>query len=131
VLSGDVEYTDWTQMEFANANADVMAQNRDFKTIFRPTANFRGGIEYDIRQLGVRLRGGYIYNKSPYEGDPSGYDQKYITGGLGILLGGTTMLDLTYARGSWDTFRYNYNSTSRTDEQITTNTIMMTFSHRF
>ena len=46
-------------------------------------------------------------------------------------LGGTTMLDLTYARGSWDTFRYNYNSTSRTDEQITTNTIMMTFSHRF
>jgi len=131
VLSGDVEYTDWTQMEFANANADVMAQNRDFKTIFRPTANFRGGIEYDIRQLGVRLRGGYIYNKSPYEGDPSDYDQKYITGGLGILLGGTTMLDLTYARGSWDTFRYNYNSTSRTDEQITTNTIMMTFSHRF
>ncbi len=131
VLSGDVEYTDWTQMEFVNANADVLAQNKDFKTLFRPTANLRGGLEYDIKQLGVRLRGGFIYNSSPYEGDPSVYDQKYVTGGVGILLSGSTMLDLTYARGWWETFRYNYNSTSRTDEKITTNTFLMTFSHRF
>lgn len=131
VLAGDVEYTDWTQMEFVDANPDVMAQNKEFKTLFRPTANLRGGLEYDVQPLGVRLRGGVIYNRSPYEGDPSSFDQKYITGGLGILLGGSSMLDLTYARGWWETFRYNYNSTSRTDEQITTNTVLMTFSYRF
>ncbi len=131
VLAGDVEYTDWTQMEFVDANPDVMAQNRDFKTLFRPTANLRGGLEYDVQQIGVRLRGGFIYNPSPYEGDPTAFDQKYVTGGLGILIGGSSMLDFTYARGWWDTFRYNYNATSRTDEHVTTNTFLMTFSHRF
>lgn len=131
VLSGDVEYTDWTQMEFVNANADVIAQNKEFKKLFRETANFRGGLEYDIKDLGVRLRGGFIYNRSPYDGDPSTFDQKYVTGGLGILLGGSSMLDLTYARGWWDTYRFNYNSTSRTDEKITANTFLLTFSHRF
>jgi long-subunit fatty acid transport protein len=130
VLAGDVEYTDWTQMEFQNANADVMAQNKEFKTLFRPTANLRGGVEYEF-QGGFRLRGGFMYNRSPYEGDPSTFDQKYATGGLGIPLGGSTMLDLTYARGWWQTYRTNYNSTSRTDESITTNTILATFSHRF
>jgi long-subunit fatty acid transport protein len=130
VLSGDVEYTDWTQMEFKDATSEVMAQNRDFKTLFRPTANLRAGLEYQL-PAGLRLRGGFSYNRSPYEGDPSTFDQKYITGGLGIPLGGSTMLDLTYARGWWDTFRTNYNSTSRVDESITTNTILATFSHRF
>jgi long-subunit fatty acid transport protein len=131
MLSGDVESTDWTQMEFANANADVVSQNTDFKTIFRPTINFRGGLEYDLQQIGVRLRGGFIYNRSPYQDDPSEYDQKYVTGGLGIQLSPTAMLDLTYAHGWWESFRYNYNSTSRTDEKISANTFLMTFSHRF
>ena len=44
---------------------------------------------------------------------PRTFDQKYATGGLGIPLGGSTMLDLTYARGWWETYRTNYNSTSR------------------
>jgi long-subunit fatty acid transport protein len=130
VLSGDVEYTDWTQMEFKDANSDVMAQNRDFKTLFRPTADLRAGAEYQFGG-GLRIRGGFMFNRSPYEGDPSSFDQKYITGGLGIPLGGSTMLDLTYARGWWDTFRTNYNSTSRVNESISTNTILATFSHRF
>lgn len=130
VLSGDVEYTDWTQMEFKDATSDVMAQNRDFKTLFRPTADLRAGAEYSFGG-GLRLRGGFMMNRSPYEGDPSSFDQKYITGGLGIPLGGSTMLDLTYARGWWDTFRTNYNSTSRVNESIATSTIVATFSHRF
>ena len=130
VLAGDVDYTDWTQMEFQNANADVMAQNKEFKTLFRPTANLRGGAEYEF-QGGFRLRAGFMYNRSPFEGDPSTFDQKFVTGGIGIPLGGSTMLDLTYARGWWETYRTNYNSTSRTDESITTNTILATFSHRF
>ncbi len=131
VLSGDVEYTDWTQLEFDNANADLIALNKDIKQIFRPTVNLRAGAEYEIREYGLRLRGGFIYNPSPYEGDPSEFDQKYVTAGLGILLGETTMLDLTYARGWWKTFRTNYNSTSRVNEDIRTNNLMMTFSYRF
>ncbi len=50
---------------------------------------------------------------------------------LGFLLGPSTMLDVAYARGWWDTFRTNYDSSSRTDEKITTNTVMATLSYRF
>jgi long-subunit fatty acid transport protein len=131
VLSGDVEFSDWTELEFANANDDVIANNRDIKTLFRPTANMRAGAEYDVRSIGLRLRGGFIYNKSPYVGDPSAFDQKFITGGVGILVGESTMIDAAYARGWWDTFVYNYNATSRVNERLTTNTFMMTLTHRF
>ena len=130
VLSGDVEYTDWTQMEFKDANSDVMAQNKTFKTLFRPTADLRAGAEYQF-PAGLRLRGGFMFQKSPFDGDPSSYDQKHITGGIGIPLGGSTMLDLTYAYGWFDTYRTNYSSASRVDESIKTHTILATFSHRF
>ena len=131
VLSADIEYTDWTTMEFANANSTILQNNLDIKQIFRATANLRGGAEYEIRSIGLRLRGGYIYNTSPYQGDPTSYDQQYITGGLGIMLGESTMLDLAYAHGWWKTFRVNYDSTSRVDESIATNTFLMTLAFRF
>jgi long-subunit fatty acid transport protein len=134
MLAADAEYTDWRELEFVHANPDVMAQNDEIRKQFRDTWNLRGGIEYDLFGLGVRLRGGFIYNPSPYQGDPSSFDRKTITGGLGIMLAGSTMLDLTYARGWYETFRYNYiqgDISSRTDEAITTNTFLMTFSYRF
>jgi long-subunit fatty acid transport protein len=132
VLSGDVEYTDWTQLEFDDANPDVIALNKDIKEIFRATADWRVGLEYDIRKYGVRVRGGFMYNTSPYEQDQSSeFDRKYVTGGLGILLSGSTMLDVAYARGWWTTDRVNYDGTSRVDEKITTNNFLATFSYRF
>ena len=140
MLSGDVEYTDWTQLQFKNANADLLALNRDMKEIFQATANLRAGAEYDIKEYGVRLRGGFIYNPSPFVNDPSSYDQKYVTGGLGVLLGESAMLDLAYAHGWWETYRVNYGrttsdpnygSTSRVDEKISTNNFILTFSYRF
>jgi long-subunit fatty acid transport protein len=131
MLSGDIEYTDWTQLEFKNANPDLLALNRDIKEIFRATTNLRAGLEYDVKDYGVRLRGGFIFNPSPFEGDPSSFDQKYVTVGLGILMGETSMLDLAFARGWWETYRVNYDQTSRVDEKITTNNFMLTFSTRF
>ena len=130
MLSADIENTDWTQLKFENANADVIAQNKDMKTIFRGASNYRAGFEFDFTG-GVRLRGGFMYFTSPYANDPSSFDQKYVTGGIGFLLGPSTMLDVAYARGWWDTFRTNYDSSSRTDEKMTTNTVMATLSYRF
>jgi hypothetical protein len=101
------------------------------KKIFRPTGDYRAGAEYELGGTGFRLRGGFIYKTSPYEGDPSSFDQKYITGGIGIPLSGSSMIDVAYARGWWETFRLNYDNTSKTSEQITTNTILATFSYRF
>jgi len=137
VLAGDVEYTDWTELEFARANSDLIAANADFKTLFRGTTNLRAGAEYDIRELGVRVRGGFMYNPSPYQGDSSPYDRKYITGGLGILLGESAMLDLAYAHGWWKTHNFNYGAdytvqpVSAIEEDIRTNTFLMTLVYRF
>jgi long-subunit fatty acid transport protein len=132
LLSGDIEYTDWSTLEFDNANPDLIALNKDIKDIFRSTLNWRLGAEYDFPQAGFRLRGGFIYNRSPYEEDQSSsYDQKYATAGLGILLGQSTMLDVAYARGWWDTFRANYDRSSTVDESITTNNVILTFTFRY
>lgn len=131
VLSGDAQFTDWTQMEFRNANPDVLALNRTIKDIFRSTINLRGGAEYDIRTAGVRIRGGFIYNPSPFIGDPSDFDQKYVTAGLGFLLSNDTMIDLSYARGWWKTFRTVYSGSPRVTEDVKTNTFNLTFSYRY
>jgi len=131
VLSGDVDYTDWTQMEFSNASQQVMDLNATIKSIYRGTFNYRAGAEYEFQPIGLRLRGGFMYNTSPYQGDPSTFDQKYVTGGLGFPLGETTMIDLALVHGWWNTYNYNYDPTSRVDEKLTVNNVLVTLSHRF
>ncbi len=136
LLSGDAEYTDWTQTRFANANQDVMDQNTDFATVYKGTLNLRGGGELELPRLGVRLRGGFMYLPSMYKGDPKSFDHKYWTVGAGIPLGEYTMLDFGFAHGWWDTYRVNYDAgtdvpSPRVDEQITSNTYLLTLTHRF
>jgi len=131
VLSGDLEYTDWTELEFADAPSDLLALNPDFKTQLQGTANLRAGAEYDLRDLGLRLRAGFIFNPSPFKGDPSSFDQKYVTGGLGIQLGESAMLDLGYAHGWWQTYQTNYDPSSSVEENIKTNTVLATLVYRF
>lgn len=131
VLSGEVEYTDWTSMEFQNANPSVIALNTDIKDILRGTANLRAGAEYTFGTIGLRLRGGFMYNTSPYQGDPSTFNQKYATAGLGFPLGESAMLDLGYAHGWWDTFRVNYAGGPRLDESVATNNLIASLSFRF
>lgn len=131
LISGDAEYTDWTQTKFDNASSDVMSLNKDFNTTFRGTFNLRGGLEYTVPESGIRIRGGFIYNPSIYKNDPTSYDQKYITGGLGLPVGESTMIDVAYAHGWWMTYRVNYDETSRVDENMRTNTVVLTLTHRF
>jgi hypothetical protein len=130
-VSGDLDFIDWSELKFANANSDIMSWNRDMKTMFRSILNYRAGLEYELPGPGIRLRGGFMHYQSPYQGDPANFDKNYITGGLGFLLGPSTMLDLGYAHGWWNTYRVNYDATSRTDEKITTDTFMGTLSYRF
>jgi hypothetical protein len=137
VLSGDAEYTDWTQLEFAKASTDLLATNEQFKRIFIGTTTLRAGAEYDLHQAGIRLRGGYMYIPSPFRGDPTSFDQKYVTAGLGLLLGGSTMVDFAYAHGMWNTFVYSYTDPNGAvapppvNEKISTNNFFITLTHRF
>ncbi|HTK81505.1 MAG TPA: outer membrane protein transport protein [Bacteroidota bacterium] len=136
LLSGDLEYTDWSQMEFTNTDATLLALNSDIKQIFRPTLNIRVGGEYSFDA--VHLRGGFAYLPSPYNDDPSSYAQKYVTAGVGFTIENAIGIDFGYSHGFWDTRHVNYgdydingNATSETTEQVSTNNFISTIAFRF
>ena len=135
LLAGDAEYTDWTQMQFDTNDPTLLDENRYIQSSMRATWNLRGGAEVTLWSLGLRLRGGYIWNPSPYIGDPSSYDQIYYTGGLGYDLDENVTLNAAVAIGKWSTFRNVYTANSVTystsNENINSNTVIIGLSYRF
>ena len=131
MLSGDLEWIDYTQTEFKNATDAVMELNSDIKSTLRSVVNFRGGIEYTIPDVDLRLRGGYQYYPSPFKGDPSDYNQKIMSFGLGYLVAESMMIDATYSMNSYSTKRVNYDATSETLEKVKTGNLLVTLSFRF
>ncbi len=139
LLAGDAEYTDWTQMEFNTDNAALIEENSRIKNEMRATTNLRGGGEVSLFSIGLKLRGGIIYNQSPWKGDPSSRDQLYYTAGIGYTLDERTVLNVAYAYGTWKSLRTNYSYIDGsgitqyvgTDETVTTNNLNLTLSYRF
>ncbi len=131
MVAGDLEYTDWTQMEFRNANAHLLELNTQIKEEFRPTVNLKLGAECEVVPNTLQLRAGFAYLKSPYDGDPSEFDRKYITGGASISVQNAMIVEVGFAHGYWKNYRVNYDATSRTDEDVTTNTLLGSVSYRF
>jgi long-subunit fatty acid transport protein len=135
-LMGDAEYTDWTEIQFDTDHPDLLQENRYMKRAFRATTNLRGGAEVTFWDWGIVLRGGMAYLPSPYKDDPTSFDQKYITGGVGFELDRNTMLNVSGARGVWKSFRDNYYidgliQPSSTQENVTTTKVMVTLAYRF
>lgn len=131
MIAASIDYTDWSQMEFRNADQRLLNLNTDIKQIFGQTINMKVGGEYAFPMTGLRLRAGYAYFPSPYKGDPSSRDHKYITGGLGFIIQDAIAIDFAYAHGAWENFISNYDNTSVVNESVTTNNIVGTVSYRF
>ena len=131
MLTADLDYTDWTQMEFRNANSTLLSYNTQIKEEFQPTADIHIGAEFEPIAGSLQLRGGFAYLRSPYQNDPANFDKKYITAGAGFLVADAIAIDLAFAHGYWKNFRVNYDATSRVDEDITTNNLIGTVSYRF
>ncbi len=131
MIAASIDYTDWSQMEFRNADQRLLALNTDIKQIFGQTINMKIGGEYEIPNAGLRLRAGYAYFPSPYKGDPSSRDHKYITGGLGFIIQNSIAIDFAYAHGAWENYIVNYDNSSTVNESVTTNNIVGTVSYRF
>ena len=131
LLSADVEMTDWSTMEFTDANSDLIRENRTIASTFRSTLEYRFGLEYDIAGSGFRVRGGYGVKPSPYKDDPSDFDRTTVSVGVGLPLDANVMLDAGYARSTWKTFRTNYDGSPRVDEKIDWSTFLATLTFRF
>jgi long-subunit fatty acid transport protein len=133
LLAADIEYTDWTQIKWAD-NFELEKGNTNLQSGFRTTTSLRLGAEYDIPTTDIKVRGGYSLTPSPYKNDPSSFDQKMYTGGVGILLQRNVQLDGAVAFGSFKSYRNQYSfppNTSRTDESISTSLVNFTVSYRF
>jgi long-subunit fatty acid transport protein len=135
LFAADVEFTDWTQMEFRPVR-DYFDLNQNIKDNFKPTLNYHIGLEYEIYQIGLRLRGGFAYMPSPYKGDPSSFDKKIITAGLGYIISDVVAIDLGYGYGFYNTFHTNGVDPDNlriavTDEKVKTHNAMITLTYRF
>ena len=107
-LAGSVDFTDYTQMEFSGGSSALLSLNTDIKETFRSTVNVRLGGEVKVPTTDLLVRAGYIMLQSPYDGDPSSFNRTYITGGLGLVVDRVIGIDLSYAHGSWESYRFIY-----------------------
>ena len=136
ILSAQGTLMDYSQMKFEDISGlgttNVEDINTNIKDQLAAVFNYNFGLEYTFPQIGIRLRGGYIVQPSPYKGDPSEYDHKYLTGGIGFLVDETMGLDLAYAYGWWKDFGDNYDTNvSRTYQDVNVNKLILTATYRF
>lgn len=136
ILSAEATMIDYTQTEFENpvglTEQFISGLNSDIKDNLRSITNYNLGAEYTFPNIGLRLRGGYFVQPSPYQNDPKDYDKKYLTGGIGFLIDKTISIDLAYTKGYWNEIGDNYGSNvSRTAQDISANKMQISFSYRF
>ncbi|HVO74881.1 MAG TPA: outer membrane protein transport protein, partial [Ignavibacteriaceae bacterium] len=138
IFSAEGTLIDYSQSKFDDLNgfedpAKTQSDlNRDIKDGLVAAVNYNLGLEYTIPDVGLRLRGGFFVQPSPYKDDPPEYDKKYITGGIGFLAEETIGIDLGYAYGWWDDFGDNYGTgLSRTLQKITSNNFILSAIYRF
>jgi long-subunit fatty acid transport protein len=136
IFSAEATLVDYSQTEYSTGDGisakDVDDLNKFIKEDLRAVVNYNLGLEYTIPKVGLRLRGGYFTQISPYKGDASEFDRKFVTGGLGFLADETIGIDLAYAYGWWNDIGDNYDSNvSRTFQEITVNNFVFTLTYRF
>jgi long-subunit fatty acid transport protein len=136
ILSAEAALIDYSQIEFSGAGDGLSSSyidnvNRRIKDELTAVLNYNVGLEYTIPRVGIRLRGGFIYNPSAFKDDPSDYDRKYATAGIGYLAQETIGMDLGYAYGWWNTFGSNYQGSPLTTQEINVNNFVFTLTYRF
>jgi hypothetical protein len=136
IISGQVNIIDYTQMEFKNPEgidpAYFADRNSDIKKFLRVAYNANLGAELTLPLVPIKLRAGGIYQQSPFEADDASFDRKYLTAGVGFNFEGVFGIDIAYAYGWWKDIADNYDvNVSRTYQDITQQTVMLTTTFRF
>jgi len=136
ILSAEATLIDYSQLKFSNAegisSSTISDMNQEIKDLLTSAINYNVGFEYTVPTVGLRIRGGFMSQPSPFEGDDFDFAHKYLTGGLGYLANGKIGIDVAYAYGWWKDIGDNYgNNLSRTYQDIKNGTVMVTTTYRF
>ncbi len=103
ILTGAAEatYVDYSQMKVSGGLSfpDESDINKRIKDEFTRVVNLNIGAEFRLPFTGLIARAGAMYRPSPYKGDPSRYDQKFITLGFGINSSDRLFFDIGYLYG--------------------------------
>ena len=126
LISIDYSYKDYSNIEFRPTNDIFFAnQNAAIAEQLTGASTLRIGGEYRINQLS--LRGGYMFEQSPYENGATVGDTSGFSLGLGYNFGNYNF-DLSYARSEQDRAQqlYTIGLTDAASITNTTNTIVFT-----
>ena len=133
-VSFDAKMIDYTQMKFENGLdiSDIEANNSDIKDLFRTVFNLHAGAEFNLPVTGLSLRAGFMLLPSPYKDDPSDYDKKVATVGLGINSNDFVQFNVAYSYGWWKDYGDNYGSNvSRTFQNISHSNLIIGMKYNF
>jgi long-subunit fatty acid transport protein len=125
-VAGDVNYTDWTQMEYKRLE-DLADANRLIQDTYKATLRYHLGAEFLIPNISTTLRAGFFRNPLPYKAEWVKKDRDLFTGGVGFLIDQVMTLDIAWAHGSWEL----KNFTPGLTEKYTVNQIFVSTAYRF
>ena len=133
VLSGDVEYTDWSQTRYTTEPpvGDKFYENLRLREL-RPSKTFRLGGEFTVPLINLQLRAGAIRQESPLKNATEKDDRTYVTVGAGLLLDKQVKFDVALLHGWWERDgSYISDDLPAVSEKITLDKIFGTISIRF
>lgn len=105
-VAGDVEYVDWSQMEFDSEDGTFDDQNRNIRDNLNPVWNTRLGAEYRFGSLAVR--GGLAWQPDPRSleiesaGEMTDRTKTYFSAGLGYHFADQFVVDLGWMQERFD-----------------------------
>lgn len=125
-VAGDVNYTDWTQMEYKRLE-DIADANRQIQDTYKATLRYHMGAEFLIPRISTTLRAGFFRNPLPYKSEWVKKDRDFFTTGVGFLIDQVMTLDIAWSYGSWEL----KNLTPGLTEKYTVNQILVSTAYRF
>lgn len=127
-ISFDYEYADYSSARMRAENYNFAQENKNIKTMYQATHNFRGGIEYTLKPF--VLRAGYAHYMSPFKSDTlNNYQRDFISGGIGFR-STHYFIDFTYSHSNSDGKYYLYNG-AVSDQKITSSNFILSMGVKF
>lgn len=126
-ISGSVKMIDYTTMQFKSGfdKPILNDKNSDIVAMMKNVFNLNAGAEYVLADHGLSFRAGFMLMPSPFKNDPSDFDKKFATAGIGFFLNRSIKIDAAYAYGWWKDIADNYGTNlSRVYQDITTGDVI-------
>ncbi len=136
LLAGDLEYVDWSQMEFDGdaADGDLFRDlNREIRDTMDPVWNMRFGAAYEFGDFTVR--GGVATYPDPFDrnvsrgSNESNRDRRFVSAGVSYRFAQNFYLDAGWTRMKFDNeytpYSHNINEPPLVEQNVTQNRFLL------